>query len=70
MTRELYVVPPTATVGECISIMTTKRVRHLPVFDQGKLVGLVSIGDVVKAIVKEQKIEIDFLNDYIMGKYI
>ena len=70
MTTELYVVPPTATVDECISIMTTKRVRHLPVFEGGKLIGLVSIGDVVKAIVKEQKIEIDFLNDYIMGKYI
>ena len=70
MTKDLYVVPPTATVDECISIMTKKRVRHLPVFDKGKLVGLVSIGDVVKAIVKEQKIEIEFLNDYIMGKYI
>jgi CBS domain-containing protein len=70
MTRELYVVPPTATVDECISLMTSKRIRHLPVLDKGRLTGLVSIGDVVKAIVREQKIEIDHLNKYIMGSYV
>lgn len=70
MTTELYVVKPETTVDECISLMTEKRVRHLPVLDKGKLVGLVSIGDVVKAIIKEQRIEIQYLNDYIMGKYI
>ncbi len=70
MTTELYVVKPETTVDECISLMTEKRVRHLPVLDKGKLIGLVSIGDVVKAIIKEQRIEIEYLNDYIMGKYI
>ena len=70
MTKELYVVKLETTVDECISLMTEKRVRHLPVFDKGKLSGLVSIGDVVKAIIKEQRIEIEYLNDYIMGKYI
>jgi CBS domain-containing protein len=70
MTKDLYVVTPTTTVDECISLMTEKRMRHLPVLDKGKLVGLVSIGDVVKAIIKEQRIEIEYLNDYIMGKYI
>jgi CBS domain-containing protein len=70
MTKELYVVKPETTVDECISLMTEKRVRHLPVLDKGKLIGLVSIGDVVKAIIKEQRIEIEYLNDYIMGKYI
>lgn len=70
MTKELYVVKPETTVDECISLMTEKRVRHLPVLDKGKLVGMVSIGDVVKAIIKEQRIEIKFLNEYIMGKYI
>ena len=70
MTNELYVVRPETTVDECISLMTEKRVRHLPVLDKGKLIGLVSIGDVVKAIITEQRIDIKFLNDYIMGKYI
>jgi CBS domain-containing protein len=70
MTKDLYVVTPQTTVDECISLMTEKRMRHLPVLDKGKLTGLVSIGDVVKAIIKEQRIEIEYLNDYIMGKYI
>lgn len=68
MTNELYVVKPETTVDECISLMTEKRVRHLPVLLKGKLVGLVSIGDVVKAIIKEQSIDIKFLNAYIMGR--
>ncbi|HEY3276040.1 MAG TPA: CBS domain-containing protein [Syntrophorhabdaceae bacterium] len=70
MTKELYVVTPETGVDECISLMTEKRMRHLPVIDKGNLTGLVSIGDVVKAIIKEQRIEIEYLNDYIMGKYI
>jgi CBS domain-containing protein len=70
MTKDLYVVTPQTTVDECISLMTEKRMRHLPVLEKGKVVGLVSIGDVVKAIIKEQRIEIEYLNDYIMGKYI
>jgi CBS domain-containing protein len=70
MSTELYVVAPTSKVDECIALMTEKRVRHLPVIEKGKLVGLVSIGDVVKAIIKEQRIELQHLNDYIMGKYI
>ncbi len=68
MVRDLYVVFPSTTVDECISLMTEKHIRHLPVIDQGKLVGLVSMGDVVKAIVKEQRIEIESLNAYIKGK--
>ncbi len=68
MTNELYVVKPQTTVDECISLMTEKRVRHLPVLDKGKLVGLVSIGDVVKAIINEQSIDIKSLNEYIMGR--
>jgi CBS domain-containing protein len=70
MTTDLYVVTPETTVDECISLMTEKRMRHLPVLDKGKLTGIVSIGDVVKAIIKEQRIEIQYLNEYIMGKYI
>ena len=70
MTTDLCAVSPAATVDECISLMTNRRVRHLPVFDHAKLTGLVSIGDVVKAILKEQRTQIRFLNDYVTGKYI
>jgi CBS domain-containing protein len=65
MVRDLYVVFPSTTVDECISLMTEKRIRHLPVLDHGKLAGLVSMGDVVKAIVREQRLEIETLNKHI-----
>jgi len=68
MVRDLYVVFPSTTVDECISPMTEKYIRHLPVLDQGKLAGLVSMGDVVKAIVREQRIEIETLSAHIKGK--
>ncbi len=68
MVKDLYVVFPSTTVDECISLMTEKRFRHLPVFDKGKLVGLVSIGDVVKAIIKEQGTEIAQLHEQIGRK--
>jgi CBS domain-containing protein len=50
--------------------MTEKRIRHLPVIEDNRLTGLISIGDVVKAIITHQKITIEHLQDYIMGKYI
>jgi CBS domain-containing protein len=70
MTRELHSVSPNATADECISLMLRNRIRHLPVLEGGKLVGLVSIGDVVKAIVKEQRNTIEHLDNYISGKYV
>ncbi|MBA4417584.1 MAG: histidine kinase [Syntrophus sp. (in: bacteria)] len=70
MSEKLYVVSPSTTVDECIALMTQKRIRHLPVLDKAKLIGIISIGDVVKSIIKEQQIEIESLNNYIMGKYI
>jgi CBS domain-containing protein len=68
MVKDLFVVFPSTTVDECIALMTEKRIRHLPVMDRGKLVGLVSMGDVVKAIVREQRMEIEALNAHIKGK--
>lgn len=59
MTEKVITVLPTTTVEECMALMTTHRIRHLPVVDQGKLVGLVSIGDVVKAIISEQQYVIE-----------
>lgn len=67
MTEKVITVLPTTTVEECMNLMTTHRVRHLPVVDMGKLVGLVSIGDVVKAIISEQEYVIEryrTLRDY------
>jgi CBS domain-containing protein len=53
------------TVEECMAILTDQRVRHLPVMEQGQLVGIISIGDLVKAIITEQKFIIDQLVHYI-----
>ena len=64
MTRVAY-VEPSRTVEECMALMTDKRVRHLPVLEQGRLVGLVSIGDLVKAIIEEQQFIISQLELYI-----
>lgn len=59
MTEKVITVFPNTTVDECMALMTQKHVRHLPVIDQDKLVGLVSIGDVVKAIISEQQFVIE-----------
>jgi CBS domain-containing protein len=52
-----------------MALMTEKYIRHLPVKDGGKVAGVISIGDVVKAIITEQKVTIENLENYIMGKY-
>ncbi len=64
--RVLYVGPDRAT-RECMALMTTNRVRHLPVVKEKRVVGMVSIGDLVKAIIDEQQIIIDQLQEYIAG---
>ena len=60
----LYVTPD-RTVEECMAIMTAERVRHLPVMDDGNLVGLISIGDLVKSIIEDREFVIDQLTNYI-----
>jgi len=55
------------TVNDCMQLMTDKRIRHLPVVDGGRLVGVVSIGDCVKAVIDEQRHEIEDLKRYIAG---
>jgi len=67
MAAKVMVVSPTNTVEECMAIMTDKRVRHLPVVDEGKVVGIISIGDAVKAIISDQHFTISNLVNYIMG---
>jgi CBS domain-containing protein len=68
MTTEVCYVTPERTAEECMAIMTNKTIRHLPVLDNGELVGLVSIGDVVRSVISEQEFIIGQLESYITGK--
>jgi len=70
MTDKVYYVSPKTTAEECMILTTQQSIRHLPVLENGKLVGLISIGDVVKSIIGEQETEIRQLSEYISGKYI
>ncbi|HAM44090.1 MAG TPA: inosine-5-monophosphate dehydrogenase, partial [Propionibacteriaceae bacterium] len=65
MTGKVAYVEPDNTVEECMALMTHKRIRHLPVIENGRLVGLVSIGDVVKTIISHQQFLIEQLEHYI-----
>ncbi len=65
MTESVYCVAPDDPIENCMSIMNDKRVRHLPVLDRGKLVGLVSIRDVVNMIISERETTIRHLEEYI-----
>ncbi|HYA49012.1 MAG TPA: CBS domain-containing protein [Burkholderiales bacterium] len=69
MTKQVYGVHLDTTADECMALMTDKHIRHLPVCKDGKLAGVISIGDVVKAIIGHQKVTIENLENYIMGKY-
>jgi CBS domain-containing protein len=65
MSSPLMVVTPETTVDECMALMTDRRIRHLPVVENGGVVGMVSIGDLVKFRSKQQSFEIQYLTDYI-----
>jgi len=67
MTREVQCVSPKENIERCMSLMTTKKIRHLPVVEDGVLSGIISIGDVVNALITAQKENIDYLNTYITG---
>jgi len=67
MTPSPISVDPASTVDECMRLCTDQRVRHLPVMDKGRVVGVVSIGDLVKAVIDDQAAEIDQLQRYIAG---
>jgi CBS domain-containing protein len=69
MTRDVIVGVPDDTVESVMSLMTEKRFRHLPVMSKGKLAGIISIVDVVRAKARHQEFEIRHLTDYITGKY-
>jgi CBS domain-containing protein len=65
MSSPVVTADPSHKVEQCLSMMTDKRIRHLPITDAGKVVGMVSIGDLVKAIIAEQKFLISQLEQYI-----
>ena len=67
MTRQLTTASPATTVIEAMTLMTAGRFRHLPVLDQGRLVGIISIGDVVKSRIEQQEHEVDSLKAYVSG---
>ena len=65
MTAAVITVQPETPVEKCMQIMTERRVRHLPVIENGRVVGMVSIGDLVKAVIAEQQQQIEQLESYI-----
>lgn len=65
MIREVQTVAPADSVDHCMQLMTDRRVRHLPVLVDGEVVGVVSIGDLVKAVIEDQRVELDQLQRYI-----
>lgn len=69
MSRKVVYVEPGTSVDDCMALMTYKRHRHLPVIDNTKLIGVVSMGDIVKSIITEKENEIEHLVSYISGTY-
>lgn len=67
MTQRVVCVSPATTIDECMALMTDKRCRHLPVLEGERVIGVVSIGDVVKQTIAEQQFIIEQLEHYIMG---
>ena len=68
MTEKVVYVRTDQTIEDCMALMTNKRIRHLPVLEEGRLLGVISIGDVVKDIISEQEFIIGQLENYITGK--
>ena len=65
MTQKVVCVKPDQSVEECMALMTDKRIRHLPVLQDNKVIGVISIGDVVKEVISEQRLMIEQLEHYI-----
>jgi CBS domain-containing protein len=68
MTKEVITIRPEDTIDECMGLMTVKRIRHLPVVEKGRLVGLLSIGDIVKGVISTREMTIEQLENYIQGR--
>jgi CBS domain-containing protein len=69
MTPDVFYVHPDQTIDECMALMTKRHIRHLPVLDGDDLVGIITIGDAVKAVIADQEVMISSLENYIRGGY-
>ena len=67
MTSDPCCIPPERTAEECMALMTEKRIRHLPVVEEQRLIGIISIGDVVKTVLADREFAIQQLESYISG---
>ena len=67
MTKDVFTIQASQSVADCMTLMTEKHIRHIPVFEANELVGVISIGDVVKEIISEQGFVIEQLENYITG---
>jgi CBS domain-containing protein len=69
MTREVFRVSPEQTVQDCMVLMTAHHFRHLPVVENGKVIGIITIGDVVKSVIADQNLLLEEMQNYISGRY-
>lgn len=69
MTRNVVTVTPDTSIEECMRLMTHERIRHLPALEDGRVAGIISIGDVVKEIISERDSKIQSLENYIEGRW-
>jgi CBS domain-containing protein len=67
MTEDVLTTMSNESVADCMNRMTEEKIRHLPVVDEGEVVGIISIGDLVKAVIADQQMEIEHLEHYISG---
>ena len=67
MTRDVIAIQPERTIDECMALMTAKHIRHLPVVEGNKVVGVISIGDIVRAVIQTKSTTIEQLERYIQG---
>jgi CBS domain-containing protein len=68
MSQPVFFANPDQSIEECMAVMTVKHFRHLPVLEEDQLIGMISIGDVVKQLISEKEITIKGLEDYILGR--
>ena len=66
---KMYTVNPDTPVDDCMGLITERHIRHLPVFEKDKFIGIISIGDIVKSIIAQKEDVINHLSNYIAGKY-
>lgn len=68
MTSHVFTITPENSIEECMALMTEKHIRHLPVLKEGRLAGIISIGDVVKEVISDRELMIQHLENYITGR--